>query len=274
MKEQEKERIKFFEKTNDLKLIDDGLKFTHDRLKHILDEWRKVTDGAPLTMEMVSDFTKRNFLGARLPDPDKILKYTMTEKVRHSPLFGEIDLDALIGMTTKKPDITGLVDAVHGICDTIPAPLEDFSDHFRPECFRINGDRVEMVTDKIEEVRSAYVGYATNTEEKHRLKLVQAIIGAYDDLRAEYDIPLYNASVAGLIAYDPVKEELRPAPDFVKHGKIYDANWISRTGSRNVNTTATIGDIRAQVPHNSTVGDGELDAIRKLAEKRNAQVTR
>lgn len=272
MKQQEK--VLFYEKSDDLKKIDDGLEYTKVRVERILEEWRKITDNAPLTMTMVTDFMTRNFLGVRLVDEGKIFRYVMTERVRNSPLFNEIDTDSLIKMTTKKPDFSGLVEAVQDLCSgVVPGPLFDPRDQYRPECFRINGDRVELVTDQVEQVRSFYISYAVNTEEKHRLKLVQAIIGAYDALRSEYDIELHKVAISGLVVYDAINERLLPSPTFVKDGKAVSGNYATRSGMNFDNSSPTIGDIRSQVPHHATNEDGELDAIRKIADKRNAQYT-
>ena len=262
------EKVKFYERTADLQAVKAGLDVTRQRLQGILDVWRTITD-APLTVDMITGFTRLNFLGARLPDEAAILKAVMIEKVKNSPLFGEINIDSLIAMQAKHPDISGLVAAVYELSGSIPAPLTDFGDHYRPTCFKIQGDKVVMDEDQVQVVLSIYVSYAVNTEEKHRLALAQKVVEAFESIRAEYPLQLYKAAFGGLLIYDAINDRLQPDPFFVKDGRLPSGARADLIGQAIFNASPTIGDIRSAVPTAASFEGSEADAIRQIAEKRN-----
>lgn len=263
------EKVKFYERSEDLKKVEAGLEHVRQRLQVILDAWHQITD-APLTVDQITGFTRMNHLGARLPDPGKILKAVMIETVKKSPLFGEINVDNLIAMQSKQPDITGLVDAVSGLSDNIPGPLSDPTDQYKPHCFKIDGAVVKYVDSEVEQVKSMYISFAVNTEERHRLALVQKVIDAYNIIRAEYPIPLQKAAFGGMIIFDAIHDQLQPDPYFVKDGRM-PTGFLAGMVSQKQQTTAplTVGDIRSHVPHNTGIADGEAAAARKSAERRN-----
>lgn len=256
--------ITFFERPGEIQNINQNLDKTHGVLRGILAEWLKVTNGGELSIQMIRDeFIQTNYLGARSPAPDQIMFAVMRERVKSSPLFGEIDLRNLIAITINKPDITDLITAVNGLSDYYQGPVMGFNDVVYWQCFQIVDNDVIRIDAMVEMLISPYRFTARTSEEHHRLHLVNRVIDAMNPIIEDYRMPINKMAVFGFIATDG--KRLYPDPAFVIDNRIYES--ITAPKFEFNSTAEIVGDIRSPVPLSAGYGPGDVHKM--IAEKRN-----
>ena len=179
MKEKQQEKEIYFQDEVSLGLIKNGIDETKKRLEGIVAEWKKLTK-RPLTMELVTSFVNGS---QRDPLPEVIRREARRERAEKSPFFGEIDLEKLMDIIPAVND-RDWIEAVGRLREYIPGPR--WKDLFSPQCFRIEGDRVEIVAEEVGKLKKRYSWSVTSEAEEIRYIAVRRIIDALENIVSKF----------------------------------------------------------------------------------------